>query len=106
MASGYFATFFSTTSSTLLIVYRIYHSISQQDNYSKKRFLHVVDVLVQSAAMYALALLVVAIVDIVFIASGERTTLPMFAVTSYECGAIVYFVSVRTLNVKMLGKVE
>ena len=49
--------------------------------------------------MYALALLVVAIVDIVFIASGERTTLPMFAVTSYECGAIVYFVSVRTLNV-------
>jgi len=98
-ASGYFATFFSTTSSTLLIVYRIYHSISQRDNYSKKRFLHIVDVLVQSAAMYALTLLVVAIVDVIFIASREHTTLPMFAVMSYECGAIVYFGSVRTLNV-------
>jgi len=99
MASGYFATFFSTISSTLLIVYRIYHSISQQNNYSKKRFLHIVDVLVQSAAMYALAILIVAIVDIVFVASRYHTTLPMFEVTSYECGAIVYFVSVRTLDV-------
>jgi hypothetical protein len=99
MASGYFATFFSTISSTLLIVYRIYYSLSQQDNYSKEKFLHIVDVLVQSAAMYALALLVLAIVDIICIAFGERTPLPLFAVTSYGCGAIVYFVSVRTLNV-------
>jgi hypothetical protein len=98
--SGYFATFFSTISSTLLIVYRIYHSLSQEDNYSKKRFLHIVDVLVQSAAIYALALLVVAIVGIVFIASGSpATTLPMFAVQSYECSAIFFFISVRNLNV-------
>jgi len=61
-----------------------------------------VDVLVQSAAMYALALLVLAIVEIVeivLIASGGRNILPMFAAMSYEGGAIVYFVSVRTLNV-------
>ena len=99
MTSGYFATFFSTISSTLLIVYRIYHSLSQQENYSKEIFLHIVDALVQSAAMYALVLLLSAIVNIVFIASGKNTTLPMFAVTCYGSGAIVYFVSVRALNV-------
>jgi hypothetical protein len=98
MASGYFATFFSTISSTLLIVYRIYHSLSQQDNYSKRRFLHIVDVLIQSASIYVLALLVVAIDDIAFIVSGQHFTLPMFAVTNYG-GAIAIFASVRTLNV-------
>jgi hypothetical protein len=55
------------------------------------------DVLVQSAAIYALALLVVAIVD-VFNTSGQAATLPMYEVMSYGL-AIFYFVSVRTLNV-------
>jgi hypothetical protein len=97
-ASGYFVTFSSTISSTFLIVYRIYHSLSQQDNCSKKRFLCIVDVLVQSAAMYALTLLVMAIEDIIFITSGERFNLPMFALSNYSA-AIVIFVSVCTLNV-------
>jgi peptidoglycan biosynthesis protein MviN/MurJ (putative lipid II flippase) len=97
VAAGNLATFSSTISSTLLIVYQIYHSLSQQNDYSKRRFLHIVDVLVQSAVMYALALLVVAIVE-VFITSGQGVTLPMFVAISYGA-AIVYFVSVRTLNV-------
>ena len=41
LASGYFSSFACTISSTLLIVYQIYNSISNQDNHSNKRFVHI-----------------------------------------------------------------
>jgi len=95
IVSGYFLSFTCTISSTLLIVHRIYNSLSKQDTHSKKRFLHIVDVLVQSAAVYSLALLVSAIAGVVLITSGGKPTLSLFAVLNYECSAILFFVSVR-----------
>ncbi len=100
IASGYFSSFASTISSTLLIVYRIYNSLSNQDNHSKKRYLHIVDVLVQSAAVYSLALMVAAIAAVVLVTSRDVVTLPMFGVLNYESSAILFFVSVRTLVYK------
>ena len=105
LASGYFLSVSSTISSTALIVYRIYNSVSNQDSRSKKRFMHIVDVLVQSAALYALALLVTAITGVVEIISGDATTVSLYAVINYEGVAIFVFASVRTTGVQMLGKV-
>ena len=105
LASGYFSSFACTISSTLLIVHRIYSSLSNQDGHSKKRFIHIVDVLVQSAAAYSLALMVAAIVYVVFATSGDNVTVSMFSVISYEGDAIVCFVSVRTFGVQILGNV-
>jgi len=105
IASGYFSSFCSTISSTLLIVYRIYNSLPNHNNRSKKRFLHIVDVLIQSAALYSLALMVAAIAAVVLVASGDKPTLSMFAVLNYECSALLFFVSVRTFGVRILGKV-
>ena len=67
--------------------------------------MHIVDVLVQSAAAYALALLVAAIVTVILSASGDNPTVSMFAVVNYESGTILTFVSVRTFGVKILDKV-
>ena len=105
LASGYFSSFACTISSTLLIVYRIYNSVSNQGNHSKKRFMHIVDALVQSATVYSLALLVAAIVLVVLITSGDNYTLPLFAVQNYEGTSILFFISVRTFGIQILGKV-
>jgi len=105
IAAGYFSSFACTISSTLLIMYRIYNYLSRQDPYSKKRFLHIVDVLVQSAAVYSLALLTSAIAGVVLVTSGNRPTLSMFAVINYESSAILFFVSVRIFGVQILRKV-
>ena len=42
LASGYFSSVSSTISSTALIVFRIYNSVSNQDGLSKKQFMHTV----------------------------------------------------------------
>ena len=62
---------------------------------NNKRFKHIVDVLVQSAAVYSLALLVSAIAGLVLITSGHDISLSVFAVLNYESSAILFFVSVR-----------
>ena len=67
--------------------------------------MHIVDVLVQSAAAYSLALLVAAIANIVLATFREISTVPMYAVASYEGTAIFIFVVVRTFGVQILGKV-
>lgn len=61
------------------------------------------DVLVQSAAVYSLALLVSAIATVVLITSGNHATLPMFEVMDYEAGpgAIFNFISVCTFGVEI-----
>ena len=105
LALCYFSSFACTISSTLLIVYRIYNSLSNRDSHSKKRFIHIVDVLVQSATVYSLALLVVAIVNVVLATSREIATVSMFAVLSYEGNAILIFVTVCTFGVQILAKV-
>ena len=103
-ASGLFSSFSCTIASTLLIVYRIYNSLSNQNNHSKKRFMQIVDVLVQSAAAYALALMVTAIAEVVLVSSADNFTVSMYAVLTYESIAILSFVSVRTLGIQILGK--
>ena len=105
LASGYFSSFSCTISSTLLIVYRIYNSVSNRDNHSKKRFMQIVDVLVQSAAAYSLALMVAAISLVVLVTSRDNNTVPLFVLQSYGACAIFYFVLVRTFGVQILGKV-
>ena len=86
-------------------MYRIYNSLSNwPDNHSKKIFIHYVDALVQSAAAYALAIIVVAIAGVVQATPGGNGTLSMLALLSYEGNALLYFVSVRTFGVQILGK--
>ena len=105
LASGYFLSFACTISSTLLIVYRIYNSLSGQDNHSKKRFVHIVDALVQSATAYSLALMVAAIANVVLVTSRNIVSVPLYVVLSYEGASILFFVSVHTFGVQILGKV-
>ena len=104
LASGYFSSFACTISSTLLIVYQIYNSISNQDNHSKKRFVHIVDVLIQSAAAYALTLMIVAIANVVLVTSRDNVTVSLYAVLSYEGSGILIFFSVCTFGLQILGK--
>jgi len=96
-ASGYFLSLASTISSTLLIVYRIYNSVSHQGTHYKKRFMHIMDVVVQSAAVYSLALVVVAIAMVVVVTSGGHRTSSLFAVLCYEGCPILIFFSVCNL---------
>ena len=67
--------------------------------------MHIVDVLVQSAAVYSLTLLVAVIALVVLITSRDYPTLSMFAVLGYESDSILFFVSVRTFGVQILSKV-
>ena len=67
--------------------------------------MHVVDVLVQSAAAYALVLLITAITGIVSVTSGNKLNVSLLAMLNYEGVAIFVFVSVRTIGVQILGKV-
>ncbi|KDR71334.1 hypothetical protein GALMADRAFT_144024 [Galerina marginata CBS 339.88] len=66
------ALFFTSLSSsllaTLLIAFRI-HSVSKQNGASKRRFGHIIEIVVQSAAVYSLALLMVGIANILSIPS-------------------------------------
>ena len=107
--SGYFSSFACTVSSTLLIVYRIHNSLSNRDNHSKKRFIHIVDVLVQSAAAYSLTLMLAAIAQVVGteVTSEDGATLSssMFAVLDYGVGVVLPFVSVRTFGIQILSRV-
>ena len=66
--------------------------------------MHIVDALVQSAAAYSLTLLVAAIADIVMVTSRTIATVSLYAVASYEGISILFFVSVRTFCVQILGK--
>lgn len=68
--------------------------------------MHIVDVLVQSAAVYSLALLVTAIVNLVPSGDEDTTPLSMLAVLNYESAAILYCVSVCNFGAQILGKVE
>ena len=99
LLSAFFSSFAATISSTILIVYRIYNSLSKQDTHSKKKFLHIVDVLVQSAAVYSLAILVSLIAGALLVTFGDQPTLSLFAMLNFESRAILFFVSVRIFGV-------
>ena len=67
--------------------------------------MRIVDVLIQSAAAYALALMIAAIALVVLVTSKNNPPLSLFAVGSYEGTTILYFISVCTFGVQILGKV-
>ena len=109
LACGYFSSFSCTISSTLLIVYQIYNSLSNRDIHSKKRFMHIVDVLVQSAAAYSLTLLVAAIVTVLATSTDNPSpsvAVSIYAVLSYEGTTILTFVSVCTFGVQILDNLK
>ncbi|KDR71364.1 hypothetical protein GALMADRAFT_254141 [Galerina marginata CBS 339.88] len=60
------ALFFTSLSSsllaTLLIAFRI-HSVSKQNGGSKRRFRHIIEIVIQSAAVYSLALLILGVAN-------------------------------------------
>ena len=71
--------------------------------------MHIVDVLVQSAAAYALALLVAAIVTVLATSTDNPSpsvAVSIYAVLSYEGTTILTFVSVRTFGVQILGNLK
>ena len=65
--------------------------------------MHAVDVLVQSATAYSLALLISAIA--MSVPFRDTPTLSAIAVLYYELSAILYFVVVCTFGVQILSKV-
>ena len=67
--------------------------------------MHIVDVLVQSAAVYSLAFMVAAILAVVMVTTGDTYSVSLFAVLNYEGVAILSFVSVCAFGVQILGKV-
>ncbi|KDR71336.1 hypothetical protein GALMADRAFT_144025 [Galerina marginata CBS 339.88] len=58
----FFTSLASSLLSTLLIAFRI-HSFSKQNGRSKRRFSHIIEIVVQSAAVYSLALLIVGVAN-------------------------------------------
>ena len=68
--------------------------------------MRIVDVLVQSAAAYSLALMVAAITLILLITAKDNAVgVSLFMVLNYGTGTILPFVSVRTFGAQTLGNV-
>ena len=67
--------------------------------------MHIVDVVVQSAAAYSLTLMVAAIMAAFLAASRDVATVAMYAVMNYEGNSILFFVSVHTFGGQILRKV-
>ncbi|KAF8186763.1 hypothetical protein BJ912DRAFT_926918 [Pholiota molesta] len=63
-SAAYFMSFGTTLVTTALIAYRIY-SVSKQQGVSSKRLKHVIDIVVQSGAVYALSQLTAALAGVV-----------------------------------------
>lgn len=64
-SAAFFVTFVCTLASTCLIAYRIYPIFSHDSLTSRGRFKKILDILIQSAAIYALAMLVQAIAFVI-----------------------------------------
>ena len=65
--------------------------------------MQIVDALVQSATAYSLALMVAAIANVVLVTSRNIVSVPLYVVLSYEGASILFFVSVCTFGVQILG---
>lgn len=77
ISAALFTTFACTLSTTLLIIYRLY-PIANRDrgiNTSAQRFKHIVDILIQSAALYSLAALAYAISSVLPLDNTQNTAL-------------------------------
>ncbi|PPQ78788.1 hypothetical protein CVT25_010661 [Psilocybe cyanescens] len=83
----FFASFATSLSTTVLIAHRIYTS-SQTIGDPKKRFIHIIEIIIQSAAIYSTVLLVAAITAV--IPDGDSWPSPaIFALASYSSCLLV-----------------
>lgn len=81
----------TTMVGTFLISYRIY-SVRKHTGNSVQRFRHILEIVIESSAMYSLSLLVEAIAEILYIDAALAT--PIFAAVSYS-SALGFVISVR-----------
>ncbi|KAF8180101.1 hypothetical protein BJ912DRAFT_635640 [Pholiota molesta] len=81
LSSSYFTIFVTSLGTTVLIAYRI-HSGSKQEGVSKRRFKHIIDIVVQSGVVYSFSTLVSAIA-FVYPGANSITNTRMYALTAY-----------------------
>jgi hypothetical protein len=77
LAAALFISFGTTLITTVLIAYRIY-SASKQQLPSSRRFNHIIDIVVQSGAIYAFSQLVYAIAGVLSGSNGFNTRIIAF----------------------------
>lgn len=85
-AGGYLASFLTTLVTTGLIAYKIY-SVSNEDKAARGNFKHILDILVQSGVIYALALLVTACESLkllTLVSTNGVTSTQLFGLQSYS----------------------
>ncbi|PPQ86785.1 hypothetical protein CVT25_012390 [Psilocybe cyanescens] len=83
----FFASFATSLSTTVLIAHRIYTS-SRNINGAKKRFIRIIEIIIQSAAVYSAVLLITAISDA--IPDGDSWPSPaIFALANYSSSLLV-----------------
>lgn len=79
-----FASFACTLATTGLIAYRMYSVFGEVYGRSRERFKHILDVLVQSAAVYALTSLLQAIIYVVAVTSPANAPAVVIVVENYS----------------------
>ena len=89
-SAGYFLSAFTSLLATALIAWRI-HTISQESGRSRRRFSNIIEIVVQSALLYSLALLIQGIAFTIPFTSLETRD---FALVRYA-KIILTYVSVR-----------
>lgn len=82
LAAAFFMSFATTLVTTALIAYRIY-SVSKQPGVSSRRLKHIIDIVVQSGAIYALSQLTIAIAGVV----SKPNTLPSTRIVAFQAYA-------------------
>jgi hypothetical protein len=71
-SAAYFTSFGTSLVATVLIAYRIYHALER--GASRKRFQHVINILIESGAVYSLSLLVIGVTSVFPGASNPLNT--------------------------------
>lgn len=96
LAAAFFISFATTLVTTVLIAYRI-HSVSQNQGASSRRFKHIIDIVVQSGAVYALSQFVAAVAGVV--PGANAFTKSSIAFQAYT-QILNFAIAVRVLSVR------
>lgn len=103
VSAAYFTTFATSLMTTALIAYRIY-AVSSQTGLSRRRFKHIVDIVVQSGAVYSLTALATAISGVLPGGSDIRNTRTISVQNYIE--ALGVYVSVRSHDIRNSHPIE
>ncbi|PPQ84160.1 hypothetical protein CVT25_002026 [Psilocybe cyanescens] len=86
-SSGFYISFGTTLTTTVLIAYRIY-SVSRDINDSRSRFTHIIEVIIQSALVYSIVVLIAGISG--SIPGGDGFPTPtLFSLANYSSSLLV-----------------